>query len=98
MKLIKRTRDQLAVPLTPGLHPWDRLISILMQRSSELTDCEVTVIRFGEIGKSLSFMDGPGILIGRVDPLLETSTRVFSIHVFGKVLDRVDSQRARALW
>lgn len=98
MNLIKRTNDKLATLIKAELHPWDSLISVLLQRSSEMTDCDVTVVRFMPKDKRHSYAEQAGILIGRVDPLIGFSTRVFSIHVFGEIVDEGSIQEAHTLW
>lgn len=98
MNLIKRTNDKLATRIKAGLHPWDSLLSLLLQRSIEMTDCDVTMVWFIPKGKEHSYAEQPGILIGRVDSLIGFSTRVFTIHAFGEIVDEGSIQEAHALW
>jgi len=98
VNLIKRTHDKLATRINAELHPWDSLISVLLKRSGEMTDCDVTVVWFMPKDKRHSYAEQAGILIGRVDPLIGFSTRVFSIHVFGGIVDEGSIQEAHTLW
>ena len=89
MKLLRRKSQELEISTTKDrhqleVHPWEAVIAALIQRASELKNCGVTIATFETRNKRRQFTDRPSILVGRLDPLIGTSSRAFSIHVSGE--------------
>jgi hypothetical protein len=89
MKLLRRKSQGLEISNGKDryqleVHPWEAVIAALIQRASELKNCGVMIVNFETSNRRRQFFDLPSILVGRLDPIIGTSSRPFSIHVSGK--------------